>query len=116
MTDLQLSAGPSESPSEEGLDFEVVNRTGVSQKEFADMLGVSRVTVNRWYNGISHPSRALDKTVRHALGVFELALEEGLLPGTMPTMHSKNVDSRRQHINKALRKAKRLYRRQQQER
>jgi transcriptional regulator with XRE-family HTH domain len=114
MTDLQLSDQPAESPSSEGLDFDVVTRSGVSQKEFADMLGVSRVTVNRWYNGVAQPSRALNKVVRHALKVFELAIEEELLPGFMPAVHSKNVESRRQYINKALRKAKKLYRRQQQ--
>lgn len=54
------------------LIFEIRKLLGVSQKEFAEMVGVSFATVNRWENGRSNPSRAVQ------LRIYEVCKENGV--------------------------------------
>ena len=90
----------------------VLEDTGITQREFADLVGVTRVTVNRWVAGLSSPSPAIDRVVRDVVFVLSVALDEEWLPGNLPAAHGRTIEDRRQRLDKiiakAQRKAKRL--------
>lgn len=65
-------------------DFSVVNRAGLTQQEFAQLIGVGRLTVHFWMKGKRKPSRYLAKKVRKALALLAKAVDENKLPGAMP--------------------------------
>lgn len=48
---------------------------GYTQKELADMVGVSEVTVSNWERGITTPSVSMWKAVADALGVSMQEIE-----------------------------------------
>lgn len=84
------------------LDYEIIREAGVGQKEFGDIVGTSRVTVNNWVNGKTNPSRHLEKTVRNHLTLLKAAVRLKLLPGDIPSMHKTNVEARRKFIRAKL--------------
>lgn len=84
------------------MDFEILKKAGVGQQEFAELVGVSRITVNNWVRGKNDPSRHLAKQVKHNLTLITAAHRLKYLPGDIPTMHKTNVESRREYIRDKL--------------
>lgn len=70
------------------MDFELISKAGLKQKEFADLLGVTRTTVNLWVTGKMKPHRLLRTNVERALA----ALTKGIDSNQLPT-HSKTNPS-----------------------
>jgi transcriptional regulator with XRE-family HTH domain len=61
------------------LDFAIIKKAGLSQQDFADLCGVSRVTVNLWVNGKT-PSRFLKEKLSETLMAIAEADALGKLP------------------------------------
>lgn len=62
------------------MDFEVIELAGLTQQQFADLVGVSRVTVNTWARGHYKPGSLTRKRVKTALDLLKDAVEAGRLP------------------------------------
>jgi transcriptional regulator with XRE-family HTH domain len=73
----------------------------LTQRELAKLIGVSRVTVNRWLASECQPSPAILRYLRKALDVLNTAVDEGLLPAGLPAPHSKTVEDRWSRITAA---------------
>lgn len=84
------------------MDFSIIKRAGVGQREFADLCGVSRVTVNSWVQGYTSPSRHVSKQVNRNLLLLRAAAKLRYLPGDIPPMYKDNVASRREYIHAKL--------------
>lgn len=84
-------------------DFSVIEKAGLTQAEFAELSDVSRVSVNNWINGRSHPALKKVPRIKGLLKALALANKQGMLPSTMPSVHKANMDERRVFIRKTLR-------------
>ncbi len=62
------------------MDFSVIDRSGLTQQQFADLAGVSRITVNTWVRGKFRPRGAPRERVIKIIRSLEDALELDLLP------------------------------------
>lgn len=71
------------------MDFSVIARAGLRQKDFADLVGVSRLTVVKWVNGQSRPNRFVAPRAKRVLLEIEQALVEGKLP--LPEVDRKSA-------------------------
>jgi DNA-binding XRE family transcriptional regulator len=58
--------------------------SGLTQTELAQVLGVSRVTVNLWLNGKMKPHRYNAENVRRRLELLHEALKRNLIPKPNP--------------------------------
>lgn len=76
------------------MDFSTIGRSGVTQEQFAALVGVSRVTVNTWVAGKFRPRNPVRSRVGRAIKMLNDAVETGLLP--VPT------DNRRLAVNVVL--------------
>lgn len=66
--------------SDENLDFTVVARAGLTQREFAALVGVSRVTTNLWVSGKMNPHRLIRARAVSTVAVLEKAILNAKLP------------------------------------
>lgn len=62
------------------MDFQLIARAGLTQREFATTAGVSRSTVNLWVSGKMNPHRYISGNVSQVLD----ALAAGLITGELP--------------------------------
>ena len=62
------------------LDFTIVTRAGLTQKEFALLSGVSRVTANLWVRGKMSPHRFIRARTAKVISTLEDAVAQGALP------------------------------------
>lgn len=83
-------------------DFTTIKKAGIGQLEFAELIPVSRVTVNNWVSGRTAPSRHVAKQVKTQLTLLRAAVRLRTLPGDIPTMHHSNVESRKDYIRGKL--------------
>jgi transcriptional regulator with XRE-family HTH domain len=88
------------------LDFSVIDLAGLSQREFADLSGVSRVIVNRYINRrTAVGSRSYDK-VKRTLGLLNICVKLKLLPQTLPGTNNRHTTEERKHaIDTAMARA-----------
>ncbi len=88
-------------------DYSVVETAGLTQGEFAKMVQMSRVTVNRWIKTSAGPTRTNDQqTVLRALKMLTVAVKLGILPDALPP-RTRGVSSHRQEaIDGALEQVK----------
>ena len=61
-------------------DFTIVARAGLTQKEFATLTGVSRVTANLWVRGKMRPHRYLKIKAARVVSTLEKAIAIETLP------------------------------------
>ena len=61
-------------------DFTIVARAGLTQKEFATLTGVSRVTANLWVRGKMRPHRYLKTKAARVVSTLEKAVASAALP------------------------------------
>lgn len=85
------------------LDFTPMETAGVTQTEFASMLDVTRVTVNRWAGGVT-PTPYLTKASKKLMSDLQAAVDAGLLPGALTDLvpNRYNIEERRAIIDDAL--------------
>lgn len=62
------------------MQFDVIDKAGLTQTQFANLVGVSRVTVNTWVRGHMKPRRHIQPRVARALKLINEALEARRLP------------------------------------
>lgn len=77
------------------MDFEVIDRAGLTQSQFARLVDVSRVTVNTWVKGHYRPSQYVRGRVIRALELIKQAHVEGKLPirpGIQDELLQKQLD------------------------
>lgn len=55
-------------------------KAGLLQREVAELLGVCRVTVNRWFKERTEPHSLIADKVEHTIAQIDEALEVGELP------------------------------------
>ena len=84
------------------MDFTILETTGVNQKEFGYLVGVSRVSVNYWVSGRSKPSKHVTPQCKRYLAYLTVAHRMKLLPGQIPPMRKGNVEFRRAYIRDKL--------------
>ena len=70
------------------MDFELIARAGLTQKEFAELCDVSHTTVNLWVTGKMRPHRFVRDNVERRLA----QLAECVDAGTLPLPNSKKLD------------------------
>lgn len=66
--------------TKENLDFSILKVADVTQGEFAQLCGVSRVTVNWWVNGKVTPNRFVVDKVERELARIRAAVNGKALP------------------------------------
>ena len=62
------------------MNFQAIESAGLSQREFAELVGFSRPTVNQWMNGRVRPSSAHRAIIARAIKSIEHFVEQGALP------------------------------------
>lgn len=62
--------------------FAIITEAGLTQGEFADLVGASRITVNRWSKG-QPVSKTFRPRVADLLKRLQVGIKLGLLPGTL---------------------------------
>ena len=67
------------------MDFEILTKAKFRQTDFADLCGVSRVTVNLWVNKKMGPNRFIADRVAAVLAAVQKAYDEKQLPTTSKT-------------------------------
>lgn len=82
-------------------DFKVIERAGITQQQFADLVGVSRVTVYTWMQNRFKPRPAMRVRVRQALKLLSDAVADDSLP-IQKINHKEHVDSQLAKIHQAL--------------
>ncbi len=83
-------------------EFVIIERAGLTQGEFAELIGVSRNTVNLWMNGPRRPHFLLRRRVDKALELLKKAVDDARLPGAMPPPRPGHTEERAQYIRSAL--------------
>ena len=62
------------------MHFHILELAGVTQSQFAELLGVTRVTVNTWVKGRFSPLPKTRSKVQAALAILSSAVDAGTLP------------------------------------
>ena len=62
------------------IDFKILKRANLTQEEFGRLLGVSRVTVNKWIHEGTTPNPARVPQIMVNLKAVKWAVTEGSLP------------------------------------
>lgn len=62
------------------MEFRIVTRAGLSQQQFAELVGVTRVTVNTWFTGRHRPSPYYRQRVQAALKAIQSMVKDKQLP------------------------------------
>lgn len=62
------------------MDFTVIARAGLTQQEFAGLVGVGRVTANTWVRGKMSPHQFIRAKIAAVLTHLESAIEHKDLP------------------------------------
>jgi transcriptional regulator with XRE-family HTH domain len=62
------------------MDFTLLTRAGMTQREFADISGVSRATVNMWSTAKMKPHRYIEDRIASVLAAVKSAIENDALP------------------------------------
>jgi DNA-binding XRE family transcriptional regulator len=70
------------------MDFTIIRRAGITQGQFAELVGVTRATVNTWVSGEFRPNAKQRRHVIRAIKLLETAVEEARLPLPADTRHS----------------------------
>lgn len=88
-------------------DYSPIAAAGLTQGEFAKLIGMSRITVNKWAMSETGPARINDQqTVRRTLKMLAVAVKLGILPDALPP-RTRGVSSHRQEaIDGALEQVK----------
>jgi len=84
-------------------DFDVIAEAGLTQQDYADLVGVSRVTANKHINRLRQPKPERSKRVRAVLRLIRMRLDEGRLPLELPTARRDGRKERRARLLEALR-------------
>lgn len=73
------------------MDFNIIKRADLTQQQFADICGVSRVTVNLWVSGKMNPHRLIVDHVDHVLTTLHKLVESKELPSKSNLRSSYDV-------------------------
>lgn len=85
------------------MNFDLISQAGLTQKEFAEVCGVSRTTVNLWSNGKMKPHRFIKARISAVLNAMERAIMANDLPMKTKSRGVSRVEAIRQQLqaNKA---------------
>lgn len=62
------------------MDYSLIEKAGMTQAEFAELVGVTRTTVNHWVRGKMNPNRYLKAHVSSIMEGIAAAVTAGELP------------------------------------
>jgi len=79
-------------------DFTIIREAGLSQREFAELAGVSRVTVSNYTSGKCGVGPHVAPKVSRALKIVAAALRIGTLPSSMPPATRHSIQARKDAI------------------
>lgn len=80
------------------MDFRVITKAGLTQREFGKLLGVSRVTANRWIHGYE-PHYLMQERVVDMLARIEEAVEANKLPLSVAYDRENRYEAIREALN-----------------
>lgn len=86
-------------------DFSAIAASGVSQQEFAELAGVSRVTVNKYVTGKTAVSRLNAASVKRALAILKVCMKLNSLPGNLPARSRHYTEQRKLVLSQAFEQA-----------
>jgi transcriptional regulator with XRE-family HTH domain len=91
-------------------DFSIVEKAGLTQTEFANLVEVNRITVNNWVRGRTNPHKIWHDRCRKQLGLLRAAVKLKLLPGDLPKPGKNVAEERARKIRATLRKVEKQVR------
>lgn len=65
------------------MDFEIVTRAGLSQSEFGQLIGVSRLTAHNYMTGKTEPHKMIQGRVTKVVDLLTKLVVRGTLPTTI---------------------------------
>ena len=80
------------------MDYRVIIKAGITQSEFGKLMGVSRVTANRWMRG-HEPYRLVHDQIVDMLARIEEAVEDNKLPLPIKHDHAERYQAIREALN-----------------
>lgn len=83
----------------EPIPFAVIAHSGMTQGEFAQIVGVTRVTTNLWVKGKMRPNRYVAERVNKLLSSIAAAVDQGHLPLPPATPKHKRLESLKRVID-----------------
>lgn len=83
-------------------DFSIVAASGLTQKEFAALVRVSRVSVNHWIQGRRQPSQHVASRLTEVLKRITTAVETGTLPPLTAITRQKTDPTRNAQRTKEI--------------
>ena len=81
------------------MDFSIIRRAGLTQGQFAELAGVSRITVNTWVQGKFRPRPPQRTRVIRAVQLLEAAVRKQHLPLSADNRHSAILDAFREALD-----------------
>lgn len=73
------------------MDFTIIKRAGMSQLEFATLVGVNRVTANLWVRGKMSPHRFISQKIAQVIEAMQSAIDHQELPISADTPKLKRM-------------------------
>lgn len=83
-------------------DWNLIARAGLSPRDFAELVGVSRVTVWNWINGVCAPSQLVAGDAEHLLSVIDKRIKDGTLPLKLENTQTAARNERKRQVRMAL--------------
>lgn len=80
------------------MDFTLIKRAGLTQREFSLLCGVSRVTANLWVRSKMAPHRLHEDRIATVLGSMGDAVEHARLPLPASVPKHQRLDAIRQAL------------------
>lgn len=84
------------------VDFAIVKEAGLTQQEFADLAGVSRVMVCRYMRNNSGVGKHARPAVVRALKIVTAAVKLGKLPGELPRSSRHTLERRKEMLDRIV--------------
>lgn len=86
-------------------DFGIIAKAGMTQVEYSQLVGVSRVTANMWVRGKMRPHRLLADRIQSNLESIRAAIIGGKLPLSTSVPKHKRLDALREAIEEQFENA-----------
>ncbi len=76
------------------MDFRLIAQAGLTQRDFAELCGVTRTTVSLWVTGKMNPHRYLRPQVERVMEALEKGVSDKTLPPAGHKRTAKDVVSK----------------------
>lgn len=84
------------------MDFSLIAAASLTQREFSELCGVSRVTTNLWVTGKMRPHRYIQANIASVLDAIKAALDANELPLSNKVDRSRRSQELRSIIERTI--------------